>query len=47
VKLADAAASLKQDKTTINQSQQTAMAEEKAIRILDETIGLKREAPQR
>ena len=46
VKLADAAAALKLDKaSTINPSQQTAMAEEKAIRILDETLGLKREAP--
>jgi hypothetical protein len=48
LKLADAAATLKLDKaSTISPSQQTAMAEEKAIRILDETLGLKREAPQK
>jgi len=48
VKLADAAATLKLDKASTNSpSQQTAMAEEKAIRILDETLGLKREAPQK
>jgi protein phosphatase len=46
LKLADAAATLKLDKASANApSQQTAMAEEKAIRILDETLGLKREAP--
>jgi len=47
LKLADAAATLKLDKTSTNLTQQTAMAEEKAIRILDETLGLKREAPQK
>lgn len=47
LKLADAAATLKLDKASATApSQQTAMAEEKAIRILDETLGLKREAPQ-
>jgi hypothetical protein len=45
VKLADAAATLKLDKASPSQSQQTVMAEDKAIRILDETLGLKREAP--
>jgi serine/threonine protein phosphatase PrpC len=46
VKLADAAATLKLNKTSATpHSQQTAMAEDKAIRILDETLGLKREAP--
>jgi protein phosphatase len=46
VKLADAAATLKLDKaSTPSPSQQTSMAEDKAIRILDETLGLKREAP--
>ncbi|HYX29400.1 MAG TPA: protein phosphatase 2C domain-containing protein [Pyrinomonadaceae bacterium] len=45
-KLADAAAALKLDKASASSpSQQTAMAEDKAIRILDETLGLKREAP--
>jgi protein phosphatase len=48
LKLADAAATLKLDKASSgSQSQQTAMAEDKAIRILDETLGLKREAPQK
>lgn len=48
VKLADAAATLKLDKTSgPPPSQQTAMAEDKAIGILDETLGLKREAPQK
>jgi len=48
LKMADAAAALKLDKaSTSSPSQQTAMAEEKAIRILDETLGLKREAPQK
>jgi hypothetical protein len=46
VKLADAAATLKLDKASApSPSQQTSMAEDKAIRILDETLGLKREAP--
>src|SRR5213079_819660 len=45
LKLADAAATLKLDRSSANVTQQTAMAEEKAIRILDETLGLKREAP--
>jgi protein phosphatase len=46
VKLADAAATLKLDKASATPpSQQTAMAEDKAIRILDDTLGLKREAP--
>ncbi len=45
VRLADAAATLKLDKASPSQSQQTVMAEDKAIRILDETLGLKREAP--
>ncbi len=45
-KLADAAATLKLDKVSApSRSQQTSMAEDKAIRILDETLGLKREAP--
>jgi len=48
LKLADAAATLKMDKASPgSQTQQTAMAEDKAIRILDETLGLKREAPQK
>lgn len=48
LKMADAAAALKLDKaSTISPSQQTAMAEEKAISVLDETLGLKREAPQK
>jgi protein phosphatase len=47
VKLADAAATLKLDKASATSpSQQTSMAEDKVIRILDETLGLKREAPQ-
>jgi len=46
VKLADAAATLKLDKASATSpSQQTNMAEDKVIRILDETLGLKREAP--
>ncbi|HEX7723088.1 MAG TPA: PP2C family serine/threonine-protein phosphatase [Pyrinomonadaceae bacterium] len=45
-KLANAAATLKLNKASANsQSQQTSMAEDKAIRILDETLGLKSEAP--
>ena len=45
-KLADAAAALKLDKASAtSRSQQTSMAEDKAIRILDETLGLKREVP--
>ena len=40
------AATLKLNKNSATPpSQQTAMAEEKAIRILDETLGLKGEAP--
>src|SRR4029077_17292663 len=46
VKLADAAATLKLDKASApSPSQQTSMAEDKVIRILDETLGLKREVP--
>ena len=45
-KLANAAATLKLNKASgTSQSQQASMAEEKAIRILDETLGLKSEAP--
>ena len=45
-KLANAAATLKLNKASANsQSQQTSMAEDKTIRILDETLGLKSEAP--
>ncbi|HYW69946.1 MAG TPA: PP2C family serine/threonine-protein phosphatase [Pyrinomonadaceae bacterium] len=45
-KLANAAATLKLNKASgASQSQQTAMAEDKAIRILDETLGLKSEVP--
>ena len=48
VKLADAAATLKLNKNSATPpSQQTAMAEDKAINILDETLGLKRDAPQK
>lgn len=48
VRLADAAATLKLNKASATApSQQTAMAEDKAISILDETLGLKREAPQK
>jgi len=44
-KLANAAATLKLNKASgTSQSQQASMAEDKAIRILDETLGLKREA---
>jgi len=47
IRLADAAATLKLDKASATYpNQQTTMAEDKAIRILDETLGLKREAPQ-
>jgi protein phosphatase len=47
IRLADAAATLKLDKASATSpNQQTTMAEDKAIRILDETLGLKREAPQ-
>jgi protein phosphatase len=47
-KLADAAATLKLNKAAAaSQSQQASMAEDKAIRILDETLGLKSEAPPR
>jgi len=47
IKLADAAATLKLDKAAaVSASQQTTLAEDKAIRILNETLGLKREAPQ-
>jgi hypothetical protein len=47
-KLADAAATLKLNKASgAAQSQQASMAEDKAIRILDETLGLKSEAPPR
>jgi protein phosphatase len=45
-KLANAAATLKLNKASgTSRSQQASMAEDKAIRILDETLGLKREAP--
>ncbi|MFN2576896.1 MAG: PP2C family serine/threonine-protein phosphatase [Pyrinomonadaceae bacterium] len=45
-KLANAAATLKLNKASANaQSQETSMAEDKAIRILDETLGLKGETP--
>ena len=45
-KLANAAATLKLNKASANpQSQETSMAEDKAIRILDETLGLKSETP--
>src|SRR5215831_175808 len=45
-KLANAAATLKLNKASgTSQSQQASMAEDKAIRILDETLGLKSEAP--
>jgi serine/threonine protein phosphatase PrpC len=48
IKLADAAATLKLDKASATSpSQQTTMAEDKAIGILDEALGLKREAPQK
>jgi protein phosphatase len=48
IKLADAAATLKLNKTSDpSPSQQTSMAEDKVIRILDETVGLKRETPPR
>jgi PPM family protein phosphatase len=47
-KLANAAATLKLNKASAAaQSQQASMAEDKAIRILDETLGLKSEAPPR
>jgi protein phosphatase len=47
-KLANAAATLKLNKASgASQSQQASMAEEKAIRLLDETLGLKSEAPPR
>ena len=45
-KLANAAATLKLSKADrTSQSQQASMAEDKAIRILAETLGLKSEAP--
>jgi PPM family protein phosphatase len=45
-KLANAAATLKLNKASgVSQSQQASMAEDKAIGILDETLGLKSEAP--
>jgi len=45
-KLANAAATLKLNKASgTSQPQQASMAEDKAIRILDETLGLKSEAP--
>ncbi|HXI23787.1 MAG TPA: PP2C family serine/threonine-protein phosphatase [Pyrinomonadaceae bacterium] len=45
LKLASAAAALKMNKANAPRSQATSMAEDKAIRVLDETLGLKSPAP--
>ena len=45
LKLASAAAALKLNKANPSRSQEASMAEDKAIRVLDETLGLKSPAP--
>ena len=45
VKLAEAAAGLKMNKGGAGRSQEAAMAEDKAIKALDEILGLKGQAP--
>ena len=45
LKLASAAAALKMNKANAPRSQATSMAEDKAISVLDETLGLKSPAP--
>jgi serine/threonine protein phosphatase PrpC len=45
LKLASASAALKMNRANAPRSQETSMAEDKAIRVLDETLGLKSPAP--